>query len=156
MKYLTAKDLMSPNVFWVRDTTTISQALARFAERKISGAPVINDRGVMIGVVSIHDLIEDQPFKDQSDDDSGSVYYQRIWEKPLNSDTFRELIIHPEKTVVDVMTPAVFSVEEDTPIQKLAETMLLCRIHRLLVTRGETLTGIVTTMDMLKAIRDSG
>jgi CBS domain-containing protein len=52
------------------------------------------------------------------------------------------------------MTPMIFKVEENTSVQVVAETMLRGRIHRVFVTRGSTLTGIVTTLDMLQVIRN--
>ena len=58
-------------------------------------------------------------------------------------------------TVKDIMTPMVFEMSEDTPVQKAAETMLKGHIHRVLVTRDKKLIGIVSTMDMLKVIAHS-
>jgi CBS domain-containing protein len=56
--------------------------------------------------------------------------------------------------VRDIMTPMIFRVSEDTSIQEVAETMLKGGIHRVFVTRGKKLIGIVTALDMLKVIRD--
>jgi CBS domain-containing protein len=47
-----------------------------------------------------------------------------------------------------------FKVAEGDSIKEVAETMLKGNIHRVFVTRGNKLIGIVTTMDMLKVIRD--
>ena len=55
--------------------------------------------------------------------------------------------------VRDIMTPMIFKVEENTGVQEVAETMLRGRIHRVFVTQGNTLTGIVTALDMLRVIR---
>ena len=44
--------------------------------------------------------------------------------------------------------------KEDTPLQKVADTMIRGRIHRLLVTRGDKVTGIIAALDLLKVIRD--
>jgi CBS domain-containing protein len=60
-----------------------------------------------------------------------------------------------QMTVRDLMTPIIFKVDENTPIQDVADVMLGGRIHRLLVTRGEQIVGIVTTMDMLKVIKEA-
>jgi CBS domain-containing protein len=54
------------------------------------------------------------------------------------------------------MTPAVYTVEEDTPVSSLAKTMIAGRVHRLLVMRDQHIVGIVTTLDMLKLLCDEG
>ena len=50
------------------------------------------------------------------------------------------------------MTPGAISFNEETPVEKLADAMLERHIHRVLITRGERLVGIVTTMDLLRAL----
>ena len=155
MKNLTAKDIMSSNVTWIPADWPLSEAVAFFAKEKISGAPVVDDNGAMVGVVSLKDLIGSSS-RERDSKARESEFYDRVWEKPMNAGDFHELPddFDDELLVSDVMTPMVFSVSEDASITELAETMLRGRIHRLVVTRDEELTGIVTTMDMLKVIRD--
>ena len=52
------------------------------------------------------------------------------------------------------MTPTVFNVLEDTPVQVIADYMLRGRIHRQFVTRGSQVVGVITAMDLLKVVRD--
>ncbi|MFQ5675045.1 MAG: CBS domain-containing protein [bacterium] len=52
------------------------------------------------------------------------------------------------------MTPLIFKVAETEPISSMADTMIGGRIHRLLVTRDDQVVGIVTTLDILKVVRD--
>jgi CBS domain-containing protein len=52
------------------------------------------------------------------------------------------------------MTPVVIDVAEDTPVREVAAKMIEGRVHRLFVTRDDKIRGIVTTLDMLKVIRD--
>jgi CBS domain-containing protein len=52
------------------------------------------------------------------------------------------------------MTPMIFQVTEDTPVQQVADMMIKNRIHRIFVTRDEKVVGIISTPDMLKVIRD--
>jgi CBS domain-containing protein len=51
-----------------------------------------------------------------------------------------------------IMTPAAFTVEDDTPVDEVARCMLRERVHRLIVTRSGRLAGIVSTMDMLRGL----
>ncbi|MDH3870666.1 MAG: CBS domain-containing protein, partial [Gammaproteobacteria bacterium] len=54
--------------------------------------------------------------------------------------------------VRDIMTPMIFRIEEDASIQQVADTMVRGGIHRVFVTEGNTLKGIVTALDLLKAV----
>ena len=57
-------------------------------------------------------------------------------------------------TVSDIMTPTLFNVYEDTPVQVIADHMVRGRIHREFVTRGDRVVGIITAMDLLKIVSD--
>jgi predicted transcriptional regulator len=57
-------------------------------------------------------------------------------------------------SVRDIMTSRTFNVNEDTKIRDVADAMIRGNIHRVLVTRNHTLVGIITSMDMLRVIRD--
>jgi CBS domain-containing protein len=59
---------------------------------------------------------------------------------------------HEGKTVATVMTPWTVSFEEDTEVKELARQMLSKKIHRIIVTRDGRLSGIVTSMDMVRAL----
>lgn len=56
------------------------------------------------------------------------------------------------RRVRDVMTPVVYTIPEETPVEKIARTMIAGRIHRLFVTRGGHVAGVVTTLDLLKLL----
>lgn len=83
-------------------------------------------------------------------------YYLHGWEGRLAPEELTSFHIEqpPAGTVREIMTPIVFKVDESTPVQEIADTMITGRIHRLLVTSNGKIVGIVTTMDLLKAIRD--
>jgi CBS domain-containing protein len=74
----------------------------------------------------------------------------------MDRDELRELHVQYEAQVqvLDIMTPMIFSVSEDTSVQEVADTMLKGGIHRVFVTREGKLIGIVTALDMLQVIRD--
>ena len=57
--------------------------------------------------------------------------------------------------VRDVMTPAVFLTTEETPVTEIGRCMLRKRVHRIIVTRDGTVCGIVTAMDILRALLQS-
>lgn len=59
----------------------------------------------------------------------------------------------PDYTRVEqVMTPWAISFEENTPVVELARQMLGKHIHRIIITKDGQLCGIITSMDMLRAL----
>ena len=50
------------------------------------------------------------------------------------------------------MTPTTYTVPHDTPVSRLAKTMIAGRVHRLLVVRDQRVVGIVTSLDLLKLL----
>ena len=52
------------------------------------------------------------------------------------------------------MTPMVFSVSVNASLAEMADIMIGGRVHRLIVTEGNEVVGIVTTLDMLKTLRE--
>ena len=156
MKDLTAKDVMNREVFTVRDDMTVQELAAFLTEQHISGAPVVDDSRKMIGVVSLTDIAENATeSSDISPDRSNPDFYVRDWEDEVDWKELQQLKIGNTKLPVrDIMTPTVYTVTDDTPVYKIAKTMIAGRIHRLFVTEKDEVVGIVTTLDMLKILAD--
>lgn len=114
-----AKDLMTKNVVTCGPSELIEHAAALLAEKRISGLPIVDERGYILGVLSEVDIITRQP---------------------------------GHKTVGDVMTRTVISVNEETPIERIAAQIAQHRIKRLPVTRHGVLVGIVTRSDLVRAM----
>jgi CBS domain-containing protein len=128
---MTAKDLMTKSVATLTPLTTVAAAARLLTEQRISGAPVVDARGNVLGIVSQTDLVRHQT-------DAGG------WpgEKAGTNDA----------PIIAVMTGAVVSCEEETPLDEVARLMLDRRIHRVLVVRDGKLCGIITAMDLLRAV----
>lgn len=157
MKYLTAKDVMNPQVISVPAEWTIEELAQFLVDKAITGAPVKNEAGKLIGVVSLTDIVRHDSLAEMElRADEPHDYYMHGWEDRLTPEDLSSFHIaeKPQVYVRDIMTPMIFKVDEHTSIQEVADTMIGGRIHRLLVTRESRVVGIVTTMDMLKAIRD--
>ncbi len=123
----------------------------------ISGAPVVNKDGKLVGVVSLSDIVRNDERRTAIvNDKQESDYYLSGWEDNLNSDEIQELHLEEDDslTVRNIMTPLIFKVKETELISAMSDIMIGGRIHRLLVTRDEKVVWIITTLDMLKAIRD--
>jgi CBS domain-containing protein len=146
---------MTTNVQSVKADWSLETLSQFFFDKQISGAPVVDGKDKLVGVVSLTDLARNNTLPAFRNEDSGHDYYQSTRSASgISEEDLSRLKIETESlvTVKDIMTPMVFELSEDTPVDKAAETMLKGHIHRVLVTRDKKLTGIVTTMDMLKII----
>jgi CBS domain-containing protein len=142
-----ARDIMRENVVTVTPQMTLKEVAKLFSRRGISGAPVVGTEGKLIGVISQTDLIEQNP---EPSPLQPSTRRRRNDADAKASATRRRS--PSERRVEHAMTPYGVSLEEDTPVRELARQMLAKRIHRVVITRAGEICGIVTSMDMLRAL----
>lgn len=153
----TAAELMTREVLTVRDNMTVSELASFLLRHEVTGAAVVNQAGRLTGVVSLVDIAG------TASEESSVVrstarpsYFVRGWEEAFDEDELLELDIEEEGPLVrDIMNPATYTVEEETPVADVARMMLDGHIHRVLVTRGEEIVGIVTTSDLLRLLVDA-
>lgn len=156
MKKQLAKDIMNPDILAVGMDWSIDQLADYLIENSISGAPVISHDGKLHGVVSLTDIVRYKSIPVTSADHfDPHDYYIHTNERRYSPTEIESLNIEAESlvTVREIMTPMTFKVNEETGLQQVADAMLRGGIHRVFVTRDEVLVGIITTMDMLEAIR---
>ncbi len=121
---LLASDVMIKDVITVSENTPLKEVTRLFSESKITGAPVVNAEGHLVGVISETDVIRK----------TTSI---GAWSP---------------STAGQIMTkPAVAVLPNDT-LQRVCELMFNRRIHRVVVADGKVISGIITTMDILRAI----
>jgi CBS domain-containing protein len=154
MKPLTARDVMSTEVLTVPLDFTVRELAAFLTEKQISGAPVVDTRGRLVGMVSVTDVAEnDVEAPDLAVDRSSPAFDLRGWEERMNEEDLRPLHIASDDVLVrDIMTPALYTIAEDTPVPEIAHTMVAGRIHRLVVTRAGGMVGIVTSLDLVRLL----
>ena len=142
-----ASDLMVPNPISLRAEASVAEAVRLFTEKGITAAPVIDDSGRPIGVISRSDLLIHQCEDEKQR--GGAYFYASSFE---SFDATRKS--SDAMNVADLMTPAVFSVSEDTPVHTVVRDMVGLHVHRLFVVdKDGTLVGIITTMDVLKHLK---
>jgi CBS domain-containing protein len=150
---MTARDVMNTEVIAIRDDLTAREAAAFLIENQIAGAPVVDGAGRMVGVVSLTDLAENESERPDIVGDSGAALDERGWAEGVDPADLRALHVERDDVLVrDIMTPAVYTVGDDTPVGTVAQTMIAGRIHRLFVTRDARVVGIVTPLDLLALI----
>ena len=152
----TAADLMMPNPLSIRGNATVCEAIAVLTDHGYSAAPVIDQAGRPLGVLSRADILVHD--REKGATQGVAAYYER-GDLTLGSGEHLGTGFHVEVVdtalVRDIMTPAVFSVAPDTPASKVVEQMVALKVHRLYVVEEDgTLVGVISTMDVLRHLRD--
>ena len=156
MKKLKAVDVMNPRVLTVPEAFTLPELAAFLVDHEISGAPVEDVTGRLVGVVSTTDLARatSEGGDRLARSDKGHFYF-RSWKEAFNADELEELHVDDESVLVrDIMTPEIYSVEETAPVSELARMMSEGHLRRVLVTRGPKVAGIVSASDLLQLLID--
>jgi predicted transcriptional regulator len=126
--------------------------LARFlTDNEITGSPVTDDNGDIIGIATLKDITEFRWNATRSEGQPSLTPEEQEEARRLRMVIFEEMGKVPVE-VRDIMTPIVLSVDEDTPVRDIANIMMREHLHRIFVTRDSKITGIITTYDMLKLI----
>ncbi len=149
-----AFEIMTPSIKAVPHSWTMDR-LARFlTDNEITGSPVTDDHGDIIGIVTLKDITEFR-WNARRNDEAGQLTAEEEEEaRRLKKVIFEEMGKVPVE-VRDIMTPSILSVDEQTPVRDIADIMMREHLHRIFVTREKKITGIITTYDMLKLISDS-
>jgi CBS domain-containing protein len=150
-----AADLMTENPVSISETATVEEAITLLVEKGFSAAPVIDQAGRAVGVLSQRDiLIHDrerenylEPIPRKFEDASLA---EHLGEPPGAG--FQ--VLRGDRTVVrDIMTPMVFSVSPEAPAAKVVEQMLAMKFHRLFVVDDDgILVGVISALDILQRL----
>jgi CBS domain-containing protein len=141
-----ASDLMTRDPITIPPDTPLPLVARMLGERGISGAPVVDKDGRLMGMVTEGDLIrriaalEDQP---------------RSWLRDLVTPAGRQAAHFARthgRTAADVMTGTLITADEDTPIERIAKAMEDKGIRRVPVVRDGKLLGIVSRADLIRAL----
>jgi CBS domain-containing protein len=147
---------MTPNVVTVTDTMDLREAAKILVQERISGAPVVDELGRLVGVLSQSDLVEYE-LATERELTVEAPFYRRPYDEALDPSRGFQIQELPADTVSDVMTPYLITVQEDTPIREVAARMADCGIHRVVVVDDEQqIHGIVTSLDVLRWVAESG
>ncbi|MGB5161509.1 MAG: CBS domain-containing protein [Thermoanaerobaculia bacterium] len=157
-KSLTAQDIMNPEVMTVTNEMTVKELAGFLTDQEISGAPVEDENGALIGVVSVTDIVRAASSggdRLMNGHDREAHFYTRGWEGKLSADELETLHLEDDELKVgEIMTPSVFAVEAEAPINTVAQSMMDSHLHRLLVVREGKVVGIVSTSDLLSLLAE--
>jgi CBS domain-containing protein len=145
------RQVMAVHVVAVNPRDPVSEALKLFVEHGVSALPVVDGLDRCVGVLSANDLLEVA-------EELGSELEALGTTEGLDHELLLEKIEHTgftDQTVQELMTPTAVEIDPDESLVAAARAMVKNRVHHLAVTRnGHRLVGIVSTMDVLKALAD--
>jgi CBS domain-containing protein len=147
-----ARDIMNPQVITIADSMDLREAAKILVEGGISGAPVVDELGHLVGVISQRDLVQ-YTLATEHELTVEAPFYRQPYDESLDPSRGFQIEELPADLVRDVMTPHLITVTEDTPIREVAARMVRFGVHRLIVVGEERqLRGIVTSMDVLRCV----
>lgn len=147
-----AEDIMQREVISVQEDLSVADLVELLYDHRISGVPVVDKAGALVGVISATDVLLGDMVLGQAPV-TETDYHTHV---DINPDNWEVMRIEPEddRRVRDLMSTGVITARPDTTVDELARIMYTNRIHRLIVLEGEYLVGIVTTIDILKAVME--
>ncbi len=126
-----ARSFMTENVVVLRETQTLSEALDVLVSKKLSGAPVLDGRGKLVGIISEFDCM-----------------------KVVVASSFHQEGRPGERLVKELMTRDLHGISPDTDLYTIAHIFIAHRIRRVPVLEYGELAGIVSRRDVLRVMRD--
>ncbi|NRP75674.1 Hypoxic response protein 1 [Ensifer psoraleae] len=136
-----ARDIMNKKVLSISPDHSVSHAARTMLENRISGLPVCDDDGKLVGILSEGDLLRRAEL--------GSAAWPSA---PRDKTEPRAFTKTHSWRVGDVMTQPVVTVDEDVSIGRVGALMAANQIKRVPVMRAEEMVGIICRSDILRAI----
>ncbi len=135
------RDLMTKEVLTTRADASLKDTARRMVEAGISGMPVLDDDGFVVGIITESDFVNAEAERRQSWRRAGML---RFLDR-------RESIPSQERTVGDAMTTKVITLGPDADHSEAARLMQKARIKRLPIVEGDHLVGLISRTDLMRA-----
>ena len=135
------KDMMTRDVITVSPNSSLREVGQMLKEKKISGIPVIETDGSIVGIVTVTDILkilkEIYQWQEIERKTVGLRVSELLGKESLN------------KKVKDVMTKNVFTLDENKTIKDLMQLMFTKNAHTIPITRDGRLVGIIGKRDLV-------
>jgi CBS domain-containing protein len=142
-----AADVMSERVFKVRPETSVAEVAQLLVEREISALPVVDEGDRIIGIITERDLMRRVEI--------GTLPKRPAGEAPGFAERTSRAAAYVKAhgtTAGEIMTPKVLTVTRETPLAEIADLMEKWRIKRVPVVEAGRLVGIVSRLDLVRAL----
>lgn len=147
-----ARDVMTTPVVCVPPDASTRDVARLLLEQGVSGVPVIDPAGVLLGFVSEGDLIAPP---DAEREAQRERWLARLAEgEQLASDFLAHVAGAAPRTAGAVMTAPAISVTEETPVAEIAQLLADRHVKRVPVTRAGVVVGLISRIDILRAVSD--
>ena len=123
---ITAREIMTEDVVTIKPESSLEMAIELLLLKEISGLPVTDDEGHLVGIVTEFALL-------------AMVYDDKI----------------RQETVSKHMTTDVLTIEADDPISKIVDMCIVHRVRRVPVVKNGRIVGLIARRDVLKALYEA-
>lgn len=122
-----AKEIMTRNVKMLRPSTKVDEAIDFLVKNNVSGAPVVDDKGKLLGMVTEKDLLVSLDF--------------------LGKRNAAEI------SVEEFMSKDVVTFTENAPFEEISQALVRRNIQRVPIVRDGLVVGIISRLDVLRGFR---
>jgi CBS domain-containing protein len=145
-----ARDVMVRAVVTASPDTTVEELARLMINLRISGVPVMDKNGRLVGMVTEGDLLRRV--------ETGTERRLPSWSEPFSSNSLMaaEYVKSHAKRLADIMTREVVSVDEMATLADIADLLEANRIKRVPVVDDGKIVGIVSRADLLKVLASGG
>jgi CBS domain-containing protein len=154
---LAARDIMQKRVLTVRPDLSIPDLVDFLIQRRVGGVPVV-DKGKVVGIVSRSDLVRAVSLERSI---AGVVAQSFEHEEFAPGETppapglrTRAVQALQDRQVRHIMVPDPVSVAPDTPVGEVARLLVANHMHRVLVTDGGKLVGLISSLDVVRLVAE--
>jgi len=144
-----AMDVMSRDVVTCRPDDDIAEVAKLLAERDVSALPVVDDSGMVVGVISEADLMRREEIDTEK--------HRPWWLEAVTPGIIlaKEFAKEHARKVDEIMSDTVVSASEDTSLAEIATLLEKHRIKRVPILRDGKLVGIVSRSNLIQALASS-
>lgn len=149
---LTVRDAMTTTVVAIQEDATVTDLIALLNTHMITGAPVVNRGGTLVGIVTKDDILQAELLARPRPSAPTAL-------KDLFTGGFTPTAASPGPSperdrVRDIMTREVVAIQEEMPLREACALMSARRLHRLPVVTNGKLVGILSSFDIVKAVSE--
>jgi CBS domain-containing protein len=144
-----AESIMTRTVVTAEPDDTVSAIAALFSKHGISGVPVCDKNGTLLGIISEGDLM--RPFGEANK-------LRRDWWLGLLADgeelapEFVDYLRQDRRRAADLMTKEVVTATGDTPVDRIADILQSHRVKRVPIVKDGKVVGVVSRADVIRAM----